>query len=224
MQDSKHSCTEIFQSQTCTVETQKIKKGWKDRRLLLDLANLPNPVGSARLQRLLKDYPEVFGFIAHDTDGFLELLDILARFLRLAWEARNHRERSWFLFTVRQEYVRGMLGTFAVLRRDGTGGRDAARKLIPLTPPRTAFDLAIHNVQAHFADRMTVCRRAKDCDAPYFFRRRKGQKYCGTDCRAIVLKQRSDSWWSKHGKAWRAVRKKLKKRPALLMANTRRAY
>jgi hypothetical protein len=146
----------------------------------------------------------------HDPDGLLELLDILSRFLRLAWEARTDRERSWLLFTVRQEYVRGMLGTYAVLRRDGVGGRKVARQLIPLSPPKTPFDLAIHNVQRHFAHKMTVCRRGQDCDAPYFFRRRKGQKYCGTDCRAVVLKQRSDSWWSKNGKAWRAARNKKK--------------
>ncbi len=200
----------LYDHRLARQRVEERKKGWEERRLLADIANLPNPVDSARARRLVNLYAEVFGFIAHDTTGLLELLDILSRFLRLAWEARNGRERSWLLFTVRQEYVRGILGSLAVLRRDGTGGRQAARKSIPLTPPKTAFDLAVHNVQAHFADRMTVCRRGKECDAPYFFRRRKGQKYCGTDCRAIVLKRRCDSWWAKNGKAWRAARRKKK--------------
>lgn len=193
-------------------ELETKKRGWNDRRLLSDLANLPDQVGTARVQRFIRDYSDVFGFFADDTDGFLELLALLSKFLRLAWEARTGRERSWLLFTVRQEYVRAMVGRFAVLRRDGTGGRKVARQLIPLAPPKTAFDMAVHNVQKDFADKMTVCRRGRECDAPYFFRRRKGQKYCGTDCRAIVLKHRSDSWWAKHGKAWRAARKKHKGR------------
>ena len=211
MQDMKYPYAKVVASLTCTDE-DVTKKGWKGRRLLRELANLNEPITSADLRHFAKRYPEVFDRVADDDEGMRNLLENLARFLRLAWAAPNARERNWHLFTVRQEYVRGLLGTFAILTRDGKGGRDVARRLTPGVPPKTQFDLAVHHAQTRLANKMVVCARGKECAAPYFFLRRKGQRYCGTECRAIVLKQRSDDWWAKHGKQWRAERKKARKR------------
>jgi hypothetical protein len=216
----KYPYAEIARSSTC-IEKEKASTGWKARRLLLDLANLPKPAASCgrisveidRLQRLITHYPEVFNFIAHDEAGLKDLVELLARYLRLAWRAPNARERNWHLFTVRQEYERGMLGTFAVLTRDGRGGMDVARRLIPGVPPKTPFDLTIHNAQVHLSKKMAVCARGNECDTPYFFNRRKGQRYCGRDCRLIALKKRNDAWWAKHGKRWRAERRKRAGKP-----------
>jgi hypothetical protein len=210
MQYSNHPSAKLVHSLTCTAARDKTKNGWKGRRLLLDLANLPDPIEPDHLRRLATHYPEVFDFIVYDEAGFKELVGLLARFLRLAWRASNARERNWHLFTVRQEYVRGMLGTRVMVTRDGRGGRDAARKVIPLVPPKTPLDLAVHHAQTRLSDKMAVCVRGKACDSPYFFLRRKGQKYCGTDCRAIVLQERSNAWWAQHGKRWRAEQRKRK--------------
>jgi hypothetical protein len=200
----------MYTSLTCT-DDNVTKKGWKGRRLLLELANLNGPTTSADIRHFAKYYPEVFDRVAHDEEGMRELLENLRRFLQLAWNAPNARERNWHLFTVRQEYVRGILATFAVLTRDGRGGREVARRITPGVPPKTSFDLAVHHAQTRLANKMAVCARKKECDTPYFLLRRKGQKYCGTECRAIVLKQRSRDWWAKHGKRWRAERKKVRK-------------
>jgi hypothetical protein len=87
--------------------------------LLRELANLTRPISSSQIRHFADYYPEVFERIANDEEGLRDLLDILSRFLQLAWHAKNARERNWHLFTVRQEYVRGLLGTHAMLTRDG---------------------------------------------------------------------------------------------------------
>lgn len=203
----KYSYTQIDTLRTCTDE-DVTKKGWKGRRLLRELANLSGPVNSAVIRHFANRYPEVFGRMAHDEELMRDLIENLARFLRLAWIARNARERNWYLFIVRQEYVRAILSTFAVLTRDGQGGKKIARRLTPGVPPETPFDWTVHHAQTQLAHKMTVCARGKECAAPYFFWRRKGQKYCGTDCRSVVLQQRNNDWWAKHGKQWRTKRRK----------------
>lgn len=199
------SCAQFNKSLTST----KKRDGWKGRQLLQDLANLPKRITPSQLQWLTNEYPEVFRFMSRDGEALKKTTELLARFVRLAWESSNARERSWYLFTVRQEYVKAIFWAGGFRTRSGETGKDAARNLIPLLPAKTPFDLAVHHLQTALITKMAVCeRRNCDGDGPCFYSRRKGQKYCGAHCRNVVLQERNNAWWAKNGNEWRRKRRK----------------
>lgn len=171
------------------------------RKLLKDWANCQPD----ELHALAESHQDVFDFVANDEEGLKAVVENVGRYLRMAWEASESRHRDWYFFTARREYATAMLGSFAVLTRDGRGGRDVARRISPLVPPETAFDIAMFHVQTRLANKMAVCGNSR-CHERYFFRRRKGQKYCSSDCAKPALLEAKLRWWKAEGKQWRAER------------------
>ena len=57
------------------------------------------------------------------------------------------------------------------------------------------------------ADRARYCGNP-DCPAPYFFAKRRSQKYCADACAKPAQQEFKRRWWAEHGKEWRKKRKK----------------
>jgi hypothetical protein len=167
------------------------------RKLLLDWANLPNPPDGDNLKWIRLRHPDVFSFIANDDEGLKRLVERVGYCLRQAWKDSDPLRRDWFLFTARQEYMYGMLGTLPAVTRDGRRGWDVARKLILGVPPRTAFDVAVFYAQSRLAHKMRYCQN-KDCNTRYFLQRKKNQKYCSVKCTEPTLLRSKRDWWNAH--------------------------
>jgi hypothetical protein len=45
-----------------------------------------------------------------------------------------------------------------------------------------------------------------ECPAPYFFVKRKNQRYCSEICAAPAQRELKRKWWAKHGEDWRKSR------------------
>jgi hypothetical protein len=56
------------------------------------------------------------------------------------------------------------------------------------------------------ADRFGFCRNPR-CPAPYFFIRRRDQRYCSADCAGPAKKEAKLRWWHKHKRTKSRLRK-----------------
>ena len=121
----------------------------------------------------------------------------IAGHLRKAFETADEYERDWFLFMARHSNAVYNLGPFAQLgRMPGT---------IPMARG-TRLDRAISFAQRRLLTKhMAVCRR-KHCDKKYYFRTRKGQKYCSKQCSRTVLLAGKRSWFLRVGSQKRRER------------------
>jgi hypothetical protein len=70
------------------------------------------------------------------------------------------------------------------------------RKLFLAHPSSLPAVLALACVR--HADCFGICRNDK-CVAPYFFKRRRDQRYCSKDCSWPAQKAAKLRWWNKHG-------------------------
>lgn len=120
--------------------------------------------------------------------------------LREAFQTKDEYERDWLLFWARKENAVGIsaFGRFAEL----------AGWITTATHSRT--DRAIAYVQKNLADKMASC--ANKCRKPCFYRKRKGQKYCSTQCAEAAQQRSGNKWWAEHGKQWRVEYEKRRKR------------
>ena len=184
----------------------------KTQRLLLDWANLPEPI-SENWKGMVKNYPGVLGF--SNDEKIKEIIGEVRALLRLAWKAPDIRLREWFLFAARQEYNTAFLGTMPFSRRNierllaivgGEGLRPYlnVRKLLTLTPPpiESAFDRAVPDVK-----RMAICE-ARDCEEPLFLRGPKRERYC-PDCKRPARLRTKKKYWHEKGKYNRKGKKSL---------------
>lgn len=69
--------------------------------------------------------------------------------------------------------------------------------LPPLGPLEIALDYLLLN-----SDRTRFCLNP-DCPAPYFFAKRRSQKYCSEDCAQLAKREAKLRWWKEHGTKWR---------------------
>jgi len=58
----------------------------------------------------------------------------------------------------------------------------------------------------HVLDRMRYCLNP-ECPAPYFFAKKRRQKYCTEECAGAGQRELKRVWWAEHGDAWRRARK-----------------
>jgi hypothetical protein len=65
----------------------------------------------------------------------------------------------------------------------------------------------------HALDRMRYCLNP-ECPAPYFFAKKRRQKYCTEECAGAGQRESKRIWWAEHGTEWRETRKKRAKRAA----------
>lgn len=59
----------------------------------------------------------------------------------------------------------------------------------------------------HIAEKMRYCANPT-CPTPYFIAKKRRQKYCSEECALPAQREFKKAWWSEHGAAWRAARKK----------------
>ena len=73
--------------------------------------------------------------------------------------------------------------------------------LIPSSPEEGLWLSLLHNSR-----RLAVCENP-ECPAPYFLRYRH-DRFCSKSCARFAQREYKRRWWAKHGKAWRARRRK----------------
>jgi hypothetical protein len=130
---------------------------------------------------MVRSYAELVGpdFIEGEWDAAVLLgVLVLSRRLKAAWSDQDPRNKLWRSFLLRLDYHRA------------TGGN------LDDAPPLTPFELAIQ----YFQDNWTLtrtCQRA-GCVAPYFFRKDRDAKYCGSECSAWATKKSRLAWYHRN--------------------------
>lgn len=119
--------------------------------------------------------------------------------LRLIWAEPDLRKREWLVFRLRDELMARADPGLA-----HAGGGIMGISLLKRLPPPTAFEQALI-VLFKSADRARYCNNP-DCPAPYFFARRRTQKYCSDACALPAQREFKRKWWKEHGDHWRAKR------------------
>jgi hypothetical protein len=122
----------------------------------------------------------------------LMMLDTFASQLRRAWDEPDSRKRDWHVYELRRAFQMGM--------------NDSSPHAAP--PEYTPFEQAMvyfHKV----ADRAKHCPNP-DCPAPYFIAKKRSFKYCSEACSEPAQRLYKQTWWEKHGDAWRKRRTKKK--------------
>lgn len=89
------------------------------------------------------------------------------------------------------------------LRGDPTMSASYLATLDPHMRPKTFDKAVLHLLKS--ASRLRCCRNP-ECAAPYFFARRRSQKYCSEDCTLPFQRDYKRRWWHKNGDQWRKSR------------------
>lgn len=161
-----------------------------------------NPLGGGSLLR--GEYREeidgrtlIFGRIS--TEENLErvrgvfLIYMSSVFLPGIWASRNIRQVQWKIFGLR------------LLSRGPTPRKTLLEALVE-PPPINPFEVALIYLWENI-HRTRRCQLS-DCPTPYFFQKKKGQKYCSDKCSSDAQREIQARWWREHGKQWREERKK----------------
>jgi hypothetical protein len=173
-------------------------------RLLCDLANSHDFPSRdlANAQGFPARYPRLFVGDGNPE----ETARALRQLLRRAWRSRDQRHREWWCHGIETFYHRdrpdrdledriGPTMTKAMLGEYVQSGSllFALRK-----PPRTAS--ALESALLYFKKNSTRARHCPtvDCPAPYFFARKKNQKYCSLACVKPAQRATKRRWWKKH--------------------------
>jgi len=194
-----------------------------------DWANLPNPVDHppyrSAVERFLSRYPYVFANLdSHSSEidrvaGAPEVNALLAAVrtgLCRAWLAPDAHHRDWHIFQLRYAYERTRArieepDPSLVPESINTPELEARRSLRSMiaeflqdAPQASPFEAAIFYLQTRLADRMLRCANP-GCVKPYFFRMKKGQKYCSTVCADPARRESKRAWWNQNrGKSARS--------------------
>jgi hypothetical protein len=182
----------------------------------------PDPGGIRRvdsaIKRLMTHYPEVFSSVADSgapqlanaeseiTTAQWRLAAEVQRYIRHAWEASDLRTREWFIFKARDKYhwQTVVLPMIDKRLRAATDVKAELEKPVPDEeetvrhgpPALTEFERAMYLFQ-RISDRARRCPNP-DCPAPFFFARRKNQRYCTEKCAADALREQKRKWWSEN--------------------------
>jgi hypothetical protein len=128
-------------------------------------------------------------------------LPSLRLFVCRLWIEPDARIREWAVFVLRyqlytMERDRSLEGEFL----DISPNSDT----LPHIPPPRPLEQALSYL-VKFADRARYCANP-ECPAPYFFVKRKNQRYCSEICAAPAQRELKRQWWAEHGEEWRAAR------------------
>jgi hypothetical protein len=110
--------------------------------------------------------------------------------VRTIWTTPDLKVREWRIF---------------LFGADPTVSVSLAAAIGP--PDPTPFQQALMHL-LKCAATMTCCSN-KECPAPYFFARRKSQKFCSDICALPAQREHKRRWWSRHGEKWRKRRANL---------------
>jgi len=108
------------------------------------------------------------------------LVSALAAGVRSVWADPDARSREWKLFLLRLSLA------------DALEVED-----ITDPPPLTPLERALSYLQRE-GRRAKRCAN-QDCAEPYFFARRKNQKFCCAECAAPAKLEAKRRWWAEHG-------------------------
>lgn len=168
--------------------------------LLSDWANMPGPwpleamskESALKLRdaamRLRRRYKPILG----DSSAFGHLW--LRNMLRRTWDSSDIREAEWFLFRFRDSYA-------AMVRRQAMTAQDREKEDFTTDvkgpryalPPATAIEAAAFHLQRNL-HRALHCPNL-ECPAPYFFAKKKGQKFCSSACAQPAQRESKRKWW-----------------------------
>jgi hypothetical protein len=135
---------------------------------------------------------------------------VIRDLLRKAWTAPDLRQQEWYLFRARHLHketvhrvrrVQEAAKSSAKLARENpTIPGTLAEAVMALAqsepPPLTSFEEAAAYMQRNL-HRVLYCPGA-ECPAPYFFRKKKGQRYCTDACAVPAMLAGKRRWWTEN--------------------------
>ena len=121
--------------------------------------------------------------------------------LRRLWQEQDLRQRDWYLFRLRDIYQRVVLtlenpGEFEYGSQEANLIRRLTGSLLQDLPRVSPFEAAIFWLQAN-QSRMLYCQNPM-CEKPYFFRTKRGQKFCSPACADPARKESKRRWWAEN--------------------------
>jgi hypothetical protein len=119
--------------------------------------------------------------------------------LRHMWKEPDLRTRDWIAYNLRHYEFLG--ADFTLVNPEVTGMQ---------LPPPTSFEQCLLHL-AKCVDRTRYCANPS-CAAPYFFARRRSQRYCCDTCAVPGQREFKRRWWAEHGNEWRSKRKKTRRK------------
>lgn len=179
------------------------------------------PKDAKAWERLFRRYPEIpsveMGRImpvsARNRDEFdrqMGMANAVGEHLRRAWDAPDLRRFEWHTWTAQkkaqtQDVWAATVGKLNIPKArligpdDNRAGDTAAFWNFLFDPPEpptsiTPVEAAIFYLR-HNRDRALHCPNP-ECPAPYFFRSKKGQKFCSPECAKPTQRESKRQWWA----------------------------
>lgn len=177
-------------------------------KMLTRLVNTsyPNSPSEEAWKQMFRIFPELTE-ISTDFKQQMEMCEFIAAWLRKAWDAgRDLRRFEWFAWQAQNET--GLASDRA--RHNFIFSGDPSKNAITESrisnspvladsegPPAiiTSIEAAIFHFRREF-DRVLRCANP-ECPTPYFFRNRKGQTYCSTECSKPAQRESKRKWWQR---------------------------
>ena len=182
------------------------------RKFLLDCVNLPNPIDYPenrpgfvrwlrRWERLFKyrSQAEGNGGMVPVPEEHLEwFAPIIRTTLNRLWSQPDPRQRQWYCYRLRdahRQMVRHLEGWGEL---PAWGGKNTAMRLTDYVlqdvPDIGPFEAAMYWLQ-HNQELLMYCA-GPSCQAPYFFRAEKRQKFCSPECADPARREAKLKWWN----------------------------
>jgi hypothetical protein len=124
--------------------------------------------------------------------GRMRLFKELIENVRRVWAEPDLRTKQYGVFLIWQWAIFGPSGPL------GQSRIEIPAKLPPPTPFEEALQYLLNE-----ASRETYCQNP-DCLAPYYFAKRRSQRYCSDACAKPAQREFKRQWWAEHGEEWRA--------------------
>lgn len=179
------------------------------------LANLPgdwpliqNPEAYKRTEDAIKRICARYARAFEDCPSIA--LIVLRDLARKAWTAADARSAEWYLFRLRHLHwetvrrVRAVQGAAKASTKPEReiptipGTLEEAMRAVAQSepPPVTEIEAAAFYLQKNLR-RALYCPNA-ECPAPYFFIKKKGQRYCSFECGLPARRESKRTWWNEN--------------------------
>jgi hypothetical protein len=151
------------------------------------------------------NYPEAFRYCDFGD------IPVLRNLLRRVWTCRDLRCKEWFTFLLRKYHADVVKRGESREKdfRDWVGTKTLIDMVIPESIPATLAQLEANKAdvppRSYFEDcafylqrnlrRVCVCRNKECAVTPFFFKHKKNQKYCSTQCSLPKLLASKRNWW-----------------------------
>ena len=183
-------------------------------RFLVELANLRKDLSAMkRLQERFAAFIPPFDqswlskFAGEDDEplepqeGSYVWLLMLKHMLCNLWTEPDFRQMEWGAFAFR--YILYRYEHDALVDENPFRILEDPTKAYRIPPP-TPFEKALSHL-VKTADVARYCANP-ECPAPYFFAKRRNQRYCSEICAAPAQRELKRKWWAEHGEDWRKSR------------------